>query len=193
MRRIGNQPTGFGGPGVREVRNRPTNSSHFKGGGCEAALQPQPSAPDGHAAQPAPRGRFHGQAHCRTRFGGRASREGDQEAEASHSVPSRMPNKRPAAAASSSRWVWTSRIVGGGNHRTSARNPRPTDQLSEDPSASQRHDHNRDPPQNRECVVCCVWVYRCFFRGETLPCRQTSPLRARLQAMFSPGSNSLRR
>ena len=114
MRRIGNQPTGFGGPGVREVRNRPTNSSHFKGGGCEAALQPRPSAPDGHAAQPAPRGRFHGQAHRRTRFGGRASREGDQEAEASHSVPSRMPNKRPAAAASSSRWVWTSRIVGGG-------------------------------------------------------------------------------
>ena len=32
-------------------------------------------------------------------------------------------------------------------------------------------------------------VYRCFFQCETLPCRQTSPLRARFQAKFlRPGA-----
>ena len=31
-------------------------------------------------------------------------------------------------------------------------------------------------------------LYRCFFRCETLPCRQTSPLRARFQARVRPGA-----
>ena len=44
--------------------------------------------------------------------------------------------------------------------------------------------------------VCCVAqssIDRCFFRCETLPCRQTSPLRASFPSAFPPGSNSLRR
>ena len=32
------------------------------------------------------------------------------------------------------------------------------------------------------CACACACVYRCFFRCETLPCRQTSPLRERFQA-----------
>ena len=36
-------------------------------------------------------------------------------------------------------------------------------------------------------------VHRCFFRCETLPCRQTSPLRASFPSAFPPGSDSLRR
>ena len=33
-----------------------------------------------------------------------------------------------------------------------------------------------------------MYVDRCFFRCETLPCRQTSPLRARFQAGVRPGA-----
>ena len=114
VRRIGHQPTGFGGPaGVREVRNRPTNSSHLTGGGCLTTPTERAGWPRGSA--------------CAAWAIPRAS---------ASPHPIRWPSfSRKKAAQQRRRRRAEFGHRGGGNHRTSARNPRPTDQLSEDPSA----------------------------------------------------------
>ena len=114
VRRIGHQPTGFGGPaGVREVRNRPTNSSHLTGGGCLTTPTERAGWPRGSA--------------CTAWAIPRAS---------ASPHPIRWPSfSRKKAAQQRRRRRAEFGHRGGGNHRTSARNPRPTDQLSEDPSA----------------------------------------------------------
>jgi hypothetical protein len=142
VRRIGHQPTGFGGPGVREVRNRPTNSSHLADGGCLTTPTEHAGWPRGSACNPA------------------SEYDSPRARRKCHLWPARDPGRPIAAAfaASStppSRQQRHRRRAGFGhrrgevNHRTSARNPRPTDQLSEDPTVRPRHNQ----PANSVGVV----------------------------------------